>query len=74
MIVGIIAGWLTGKIFHGRGYGVFMDLVLGLVGSVIGGIIFGALGLYAYGMIGGIAVATVGAVALVGAVHVLHEA
>jgi uncharacterized membrane protein YeaQ/YmgE (transglycosylase-associated protein family) len=72
LIVGLIAGWLAGQIFHGRGYGMFMDIVLGLVGSVIGGWIFGALGIVAFGFIDGIAMSTVGAVALVGAAHVLR--
>ena len=74
LIVGLIAGWLTGKIMHGRGYGVLMDILLGLVGGVIGGWIFGAFGIVAYNMIGGIATSTVGAVALVGAAHVLRNA
>ncbi len=74
LIVGIIAGWLTGQIMHGRGYGIFMDLVLGLVGGVIGGWIFRALGIMVFGLIGAIAMCTVGAVALVGAVHLLHDA
>ena len=74
LIVGLIAGWLTGKIMHGRGYGMLMDIVLGLVGGVIGGWIFSALGILVFGLIGAIAMSTVGAVALVGAVHLLHDA
>ena len=37
IIVGIIAGWITGKLMSGGGYGVFMDMVIGIVGAVIGG-------------------------------------
>ena len=62
--VGILAGWLAGKIMRGRGFGVLIDLLLGIVGSVIGGFIFGLLGLHAYGLIGSIVVATAGAVIL----------
>jgi uncharacterized membrane protein YeaQ/YmgE (transglycosylase-associated protein family) len=36
LIAGLIAGWLTGKLMHGRGYGVFADIFLGLIGAVIG--------------------------------------
>src|SRR4029077_16495322 len=36
-VVGIIAGWMTGKIMKGSGYGVIWDLVLGVVGAVVGG-------------------------------------
>jgi uncharacterized membrane protein YeaQ/YmgE (transglycosylase-associated protein family) len=62
--IGILAGWLAGKIMRGRGYGVLLDLVLGIVGSLIGGFVFGLLGLHAYSVIGSIMVATAGAVIL----------
>ena len=62
--IGILAGWLAGKIMRGRGFGLLMDLVIGIVGSLIGGFVFGLLGLHAYGVIGSIVVATAGAVML----------
>ncbi|PYP40020.1 MAG: GlsB/YeaQ/YmgE family stress response membrane protein [Gemmatimonadetes bacterium] len=62
--IGILAGWLAGKIMRGKGFGVLLDLVLGVVGSLIGGLVFGLLGLHAYGLIGSIVVATAGAVML----------
>jgi uncharacterized membrane protein YeaQ/YmgE (transglycosylase-associated protein family) len=65
IIVGIIAGWLAGKLMKGSGYGVLMDLVLGLVGGVIGGFIFSRLGMGGGGLIWSIIIATVGAVILV---------
>jgi uncharacterized membrane protein YeaQ/YmgE (transglycosylase-associated protein family) len=65
IIIGIIAGWLTGKLMRGAGYGILMDLLLGLVGAVIGGWIFGLLGLHSYGFMGSLTTATVGAVMLV---------
>jgi uncharacterized membrane protein YeaQ/YmgE (transglycosylase-associated protein family) len=61
----ILAGFLAGKIMRGRGYGVLLDLLLGMVGSVVGGFVFGLLGLHAYGFVGSIVVATAGAVMLV---------
>ena len=45
IIVGLIAGWITGKIMKGSGYGVIMDIIVGIVGALIGGFILGALGL-----------------------------
>ena len=63
--IGILAGFLAGKIMRGRGYGVLMDLVLGLVGAVLGGFIFGLLGLHAYGLVGQLVIATAGAVMLI---------
>ena len=62
--IGILAGWLAGKIMRGRGYGVLVDLLLGIVGSVIGHFVFGLLGLHAYGLVGSIVVATAGAMML----------
>lgn len=73
LIVGLVAGWLTGKLMRGEGYGVAADIILGLVGGVIGGWIFHDFGIRAYGFIGGVAMSTVGAVVLVGAVHLLRS-
>jgi uncharacterized membrane protein YeaQ/YmgE (transglycosylase-associated protein family) len=63
--IGILAGFLAGKIMRGKGYGVLMDLLLGLVGAVVGGFVFGLLGLHGYGLIGQLVIATAGAVMLI---------
>lgn len=65
IFVGLVAGWLTGKVTRGSGFGLFANIFLGLVGAVIGGWIFSQLGIAAYGFIGSLAAATVGAVVLV---------
>src|SRR5712664_2662011 len=65
VIVGLIAGWLAGKVMKGEGYGVLVDIVLGILGAVVGGWVFGLLGFHAGGLIGTIIVAFVGAVILV---------
>ena len=66
IIVGLIAGWLAGQVMRGGGYGILIDILLGLVGGVIGGWLFGALGLsIGGGVIGSIVVSFVGAVILV---------
>ena len=58
-----IAGCLTGKVMKGSGFGVLMDIVLGLVGAVIGGWVFGRLGGFPFGgMPGTIVMAFAGAV------------
>src|SRR6266851_4747520 len=49
VVVGLLAGWLAGFVMKGGGYGLIGDLVLGLVGSVVGGWIFRALGASAGG-------------------------
>ena len=65
LLIGLIAGWLAGKLTKGRGFGVIGDIVIGVIGAFIGGFLFRMLGLSAGGMIGSIVVATVGAIVLV---------
>ncbi|HEY5330102.1 MAG TPA: GlsB/YeaQ/YmgE family stress response membrane protein [Acidobacteriaceae bacterium] len=67
IIIGIIAGWLTGKLMKGSGYGVIMDMIIGLIGALIGGFISSRLGLGGvgqHGMIVSICIAVAGAVIL----------
>jgi uncharacterized membrane protein YeaQ/YmgE (transglycosylase-associated protein family) len=66
LIVGVIAGWATGKIMKGGGYGFWLDLLLGIVGAMVGGFIASHLGLAASGgMIYTILVAIGGSVVVV---------
>jgi uncharacterized membrane protein YeaQ/YmgE (transglycosylase-associated protein family) len=65
IIIGLIAGWLAGTIARGRGFGCITDVILGLVGAVIGGWIFSRLGIVTFGFLGSLAAATLGAVLLV---------
>src|SRR5262252_4793778 len=74
IIVGLIAGWLAGQVMKGGGYGVLMDILLGLVGGLIGGWLFGSLGIWpGGGIIGAIVVAFVGAVVLVALTRALKR-
>jgi uncharacterized membrane protein YeaQ/YmgE (transglycosylase-associated protein family) len=69
IVIGLIAGWLAGKIARGEGYGCITDIILGLIGSVLGGWIFTKLGIFGGGTLYSLAAATVGAVILVSIVH-----
>jgi uncharacterized membrane protein YeaQ/YmgE (transglycosylase-associated protein family) len=72
IIVGLIAGWATGRIMKGSGYGPIMDIVLGIIGAVIGGWIMTSLGVgVGGGLIGSIIVAIIGAVILVWIVRLI---
>ena len=65
IIVGLIAGWATGKIMRGSGYGALWDIVVGIVGAVIGGWIMRSLGFAGQGgLIYTILVAIGGAIVL----------
>lgn len=75
LVVGLIAGWLAGVVMKGGGYGMVVDIVLGIVGAVVGGWIFSMLGIGAdAGLIGSIVVAFVGAVILVVITRALKHA
>ena len=65
VIIGLLAGWLSGELTRGKGFGCLGDTLIGMIGAVLGGWIFGRLNIHAYGFIGGLAAATVGAVVLV---------
>ncbi|HEX4309656.1 MAG TPA: GlsB/YeaQ/YmgE family stress response membrane protein [Acidobacteriaceae bacterium] len=66
-IIGLIAGWLTGKLMKGSGFGFLMDMVVGLVGALIGGFVSSHIGLGGvgqHGLIMSIVIAVIGAVIL----------
>jgi uncharacterized membrane protein YeaQ/YmgE (transglycosylase-associated protein family) len=65
IIIGLIAGWLAGVVGRGRGFGCLADIILGLIGAIVGGWIFTKLGIAAGGVLGSLAAAFVGAVVLV---------
>jgi uncharacterized membrane protein YeaQ/YmgE (transglycosylase-associated protein family) len=75
IIVGLIADWLAGQVMKGGGYGVAVDIILGILGGFLGGWLFGQLGIWpGGGMIGSIIVAFVGAVILVGITRLIKKA
>ncbi len=74
VVVGLIAGWAAGKIMKGGGYGVVMDIVLGIIGAVVGGWLMGMFGIQAGGFIGTILVAILGAVILIWISRLLKKA
>jgi uncharacterized membrane protein YeaQ/YmgE (transglycosylase-associated protein family) len=70
LIVGLIAGFLAGKVMSGGGYGVVGDIVVGIVGAFLGGLIANLLFPSAsFGLIGSIIVAFLGACVLVAILH-----
>ncbi|HEY9126396.1 MAG TPA: GlsB/YeaQ/YmgE family stress response membrane protein [Acidobacteriaceae bacterium] len=72
IVVGLIAGWATGKIMKGSGYGALLDIVLGIVGAIVGGRIAMALGISpAGGMLYTILIAILGAVVIVALVRLI---
>jgi uncharacterized membrane protein YeaQ/YmgE (transglycosylase-associated protein family) len=74
ILIGIIVGWLAGQIVKGRGMGVLVDLIVGIIGSLLGGWLFGIIGLAAYGLIAQLVMGVVGAVILLLLVRVIKKA
>jgi uncharacterized membrane protein YeaQ/YmgE (transglycosylase-associated protein family) len=75
IVVGLIAGWLAGKVMKGGGYGILVDIILGILGGIVGGWLFGTLGIWpGGGIIGSIIVAFVGAVILVWITRLVKKA
>ena len=75
ILVGLIAGWLAGQVMKGGGYGVIVDIILGILGGIVGSWVFTSLGVWpGGGMIGSIIVSFVGAVILVAITRVLKRA
>lgn len=67
IIIGVVAGWLTGKIMKGSGFGFFVDMLVGIVGAMVGGFIsyhLGLGGVNEHGLIISIVIAVFGAVIL----------
>ncbi len=69
LFLGLVAGWLAGKLARGRGFGCITDIILGLIGSYLGGWIFLKLGIFGGGFLYSLAAATLGAVILVAIAH-----
>jgi uncharacterized membrane protein YeaQ/YmgE (transglycosylase-associated protein family) len=70
LLLGLIAGWLAGKVSRGEGFGCIADIILGLIGSVVGGWVFTKLGIvHTNTFLFSLAAATVGAVILVCVAH-----
>lgn len=75
IVVGLIAGWLTGKIMKGSGYGFFVDILLGIAGALVGGYLARLFGLDPHGgFIYSTLVALGGAILLVAILRLLKRA
>jgi len=74
LLIGLVAGWLAGRVMRGGGYGVVGDLVVGVIGALLGGWLFGLLGISTGGLIGALITAFVGAVVLIALLRLIRRA
>jgi uncharacterized membrane protein YeaQ/YmgE (transglycosylase-associated protein family) len=74
LVIGAVAGWLAGVLVKGGGFGLLVDILVGIVGAFIGGWLAGLFGI---GISGGIAAsivtATIGAVVLLLVLRVIRR-
>ncbi|HEX7102507.1 MAG TPA: GlsB/YeaQ/YmgE family stress response membrane protein [Nitrolancea sp.] len=72
VILGLLAGWIAGKLTSGRGFGCLGNIAIGLIGAVIGGFIFSTLGVNGLaGFWGSLIIAVVGAAVLLVLVNLI---
>ena len=71
--MGGIIGWLAGLIMQGRGFGIFGDIVIGIVGAILGGWLAGKIGLTTSSTVSAFLVALAGAVVLVGITRLIKR-
>jgi uncharacterized membrane protein YeaQ/YmgE (transglycosylase-associated protein family) len=75
IVIGMIAGWLARQFMTGKGFGVIGDIIIGVLGALIGGILFEKAGIFAgSSLIGSLVVATTGALVFLYGVRVLKKA
>ncbi len=72
LIIGVAAGWLSGKLMRGHGFGLVGDLIVGILGALVGGFLFRFLGIVSFGLIGLLVSATVGAIVLLWLIRLLR--
>lgn len=64
LIIGALAGWIAGVIAKGRGFGLLGNIVVGVIGAVLGGFVFRAVGIASYGLLGDLIMSVIGALLL----------
>ncbi|MBN1534259.1 MAG: GlsB/YeaQ/YmgE family stress response membrane protein [Spirochaetes bacterium] len=73
IIVGLVAGWLAGLIWKGRGFGAVGNLVVGVAGAFIGGFLLRLIGFHYGGIIASIVAAVIGALILLFLINLIKK-
>ena len=75
ILIGLAAGWLAGQVMKGGGFGVLGDIVVGVIGALLGGFLFRTFGVTAgAGLLGSLIVATIGAIVLLFVLRLVKKA
>ena len=62
LIIGVVAGWIAGELTRGSGFGLLGNLIVGIVGALLGGFLFDILDIGPYGLLGQLLMSVIGAV------------
>ena len=74
-MIGLAAGWLAGQVMKGGGFGVLGDIIVGVIGALLGGFLFRTFGVSAGGgLLGSLIVATIGAIVLLFVLRLVKKA
>jgi uncharacterized membrane protein YeaQ/YmgE (transglycosylase-associated protein family) len=74
IVVGLVAGWLAGKVTRGSGFGVIGDIAIGIIGAFFGTWLLAMFGIFiGGGLIGAIINATIGAIVLLAIVGLVRR-
>ncbi len=74
VLIGILAGYLAGKIMEGKGFGLGVNLLVGIGGAIIGGWLLDELGVYiSSGLIGSLITALIGAIVLLFIINLFRK-
>ena len=74
LFVGLVAGWLAGKVVRGTGFGIIGDIVVGIAGALVASLLFPRLGIHlGTGLVSEIIYSAIGAVILLLAVRLVRS-
>ncbi len=73
LLIGLCAGWLAGMLFKGGGFGLIGNLIVGVLGAILGGFLAQQLGLAANSLLGVLLIATGGAIVLLALLQVVAK-
>jgi uncharacterized membrane protein YeaQ/YmgE (transglycosylase-associated protein family) len=74
LLIGAVAGWLAGLLTKGKGFGVLGNIIVGVVGAVIGGHLFQFAGVsVGRGLVGSLVTALIGALVLLFVINLIRK-
>jgi uncharacterized membrane protein YeaQ/YmgE (transglycosylase-associated protein family) len=74
LLIGLVAGWIAGRLVKSHSSGWVENLIVGVIGALIGGFVFGQLNVTTSGTLGSLISATVGAIILLFLLKVIRKA